>query len=92
MMNFPFISDEYWVQVPNDFKMEDLYLKIESVYQFEDGGYFSYGTTEIKVSESDKYVLCALFDSYQNDEVIEKRVYNPIEVVLEKKHVSTENE
>ncbi len=92
MVNFPFISDEYWVQVPNDFKMEDMYLKIESVYQFEDSGYFSYGTTEIKVSESDKYALCDLYDSYQNDEIIEKRVYYPIEVVLEKKHVSSENE
>lgn len=92
MMNFPFISDEYWAQVPNDFKMEDLYLKIESVYEFKDDGYYTYGTTEIKVSESDKYALCDLYDSYQNDEIIEKRVFNPIEVVLEKKPEPTENE
>jgi len=92
MNNYPFVGDEYSVQVPNNFKMEDLYLKIESVYEFKDDVYYNYVTKEIKVSESDKYALCDLYDSYQNDEIIEKRVFNPIEVVLEKKPEPTDNE
>jgi hypothetical protein len=91
MVRFPFITDEYWVQIPKDFKMDNLYLKIESVYQFDAGGYFHYGTTEIKVSESDKYDLCDLYDSYQNAGIIEKRIYHPVEIVLQKKQESSDN-
>lgn len=92
MTGIPFISDEYWVIVANEFKMQNLYLRIESVYEVKKGSSFTYGTTEVKVSETDKYPICDLYDFYQNGVILNKRVFNPIEVILEKKQENTENE
>ena len=90
MTGIPLISDEYWVLVPNDFKMEDMYLKIESVYEYENGEKFTFGTTKIKVSETDKYPICDLYDTYQNEVIIDKRIFNPIEIILDKKYDSSD--
>ena len=86
----PFISDEYYVQVPNNFKMQNLYLRIESVYVVKKGSSFTYGTTEIKVSETDKYPICELSDSYQNRGILNKRVFNALEIILNKKYDSSD--
>ena len=72
MTGIPFISDEYWVIVANEFKMQNLYLRIESVYEVKKGSSFTYGTTEIIVSETDKYPICDFYDFYQNGVIINK--------------------
>lgn len=81
---FPFLSDEYSIIVGHNFDTENWYLKIESVCEYGDNNYVTLETTEIKITENDKYNLCGNFDSYEYETAFGERVYKPIEVMFRK--------
>ncbi|MEC4003714.1 hypothetical protein OX283_003530 [Flavobacterium sp. SUN052] len=82
--NFPFLADEYSIIIGNAFDIENWYLKIESVCAYTNNEYTTYGTTEIKLTENDKYPLCENYDSSEYNTIGfgEQRIYKPIEVIL----------
>lgn len=81
---FPFLSDEYSIIVGHNFDTENWYLKIESVCEYGDNNYTTLETTEIKITENDKYNLCGNFDSYEYHTGFGERDYKPIEVIFRK--------
>jgi hypothetical protein len=83
--NFPFLTDEYSLIVGNTFDIENYYLKIESVCEFNNGEWTKYYLTEIKLFENDINGLCDHHDASAKDfKYIDGRVYKPIEIILRK--------
>lgn len=85
LSNFSFLTDEYSLIVGNTFDIENYYLKIESVCEFNDGEWTKYYMTEIQLFENDINGLCNHLDaSAKNFKYIDGRVYKPIEIILRK--------
>lgn len=82
---FPFLSDEYSIIIPSTLDIENYYLKIDSVCEYVYDDWTYYGTTEIKLTENDKFRLCGNYDIDDYKDVsYSERVYKPIEVILQK--------
>jgi hypothetical protein len=81
---FPFLTDEYSLQIPRSLNLENYIIKIESFCEFNGTKLMYYGTHTVKLSEHDKYSLCGTYDHEEYSQYNGERLYKPIEVVLSK--------